>query len=351
MASSNYCDLTIASCNDGNVLKREKVSIVGSPGADIYIDNNFVISTNQATHSLYEWDTSQISGSHSIYQCENQYQNDQSCVQEWVPNIVTETAQVWVTEYQCYQEDDDGNCLDWSDGYYETITVEVDRGYYNTVCTDNPTTNYICTNPIFVSIETSKGSEYVYEKDYNTVLSTPRLVIQAFYIGYFARGADSAGIDYWSQQYSSGMSLHSIAASFSVQTESRLTYPFLANPSLATIDSFISQVYQNLFNRAPDSAGLQYWRNQLASNIGSPQAISSFILQVIYGALGADRDSIVNKIAVADFISKHLESQGIRNFGGSDTSSNLYNKIKNTINNTTSSSDSVQIQVEAFVRN
>lgn len=140
-------------------------------------------------------------------------------------------------------------------------------------------------------------------------------VVEASYIGYFGRAGDPAGDAYWLNQLNTGaVSENTMAASFSVQPEATAMYAFLANPSGATvaqIDSFIQSVYQDLFDRAADSAGLAYWQNQLQSNLGSPQIVGSFILDVVSGATGADQTTLANKVTVADYFTAALSAAGV----------------------------------------
>lgn len=90
-----------------------------------------------------------------------------------------------------------------------------------------------------------------------------------------------------------GQSIDEVAMNFAKQIESQNLYPFLASPTTDSESariSFIDLIYQNLFNRAPDTAGQNYWdaelqRDQqtLTGNALS-QAIGEFILEVIRGA-------------------------------------------------------------------
>jgi hypothetical protein len=139
--------------------------------------------------------------------------------------------------------------------------------------------------------------------------------VEALFVGYFARGGDPSGLNYWAGQLNAGnISLGGEAASFSVQAESQAEYPFLANPANATtaqVDSFITSVYQNLFDRAPDPAGSSYWETQLSANLGNPLYVGSFIMAVIYGAQNTDQTTIVNKVTVADFLTTELAAANI----------------------------------------
>lgn len=80
--------------------------------------------------------------------------------------------------------------------------------------------------------------------------------VTKLYVATFNRAPDAAGLDYWVN--SSNLSLADIASSFFDQPETQLTYP-----ADTTNRDFISSIYQNLFNRLPDSAGWDYWEEQL----------------------------------------------------------------------------------------
>jgi hypothetical protein len=155
---------------------------------------------------------------------------------------------------------------------------------------------------------------------------------EAIYIGYYGRGGDPDGTNYWTNQLLNGGSMTGIAASFSVQAESRAQYPFLANPLGATtsgagndLDQFINSVYQNLFGRAADgtdtSGGLGYWRGQILNVLATHDStalaneLGIFILQVAYGALntpaGQDQTVLANKVTVADFLTQTFAAHNI----------------------------------------
>ena len=169
---------------------------------------------------------------------------------------------------------------------------------------------------------------------------------EALYIGYFGRAGDPVGDAYWLNQLNSGIiSVSGAAASFSVQAESTALYPFLANPvgaSQAQIVSFIDSVYQDLFNRAPDSGGLSYWQNYLSTNAGNPQAVGAFILAVVNGAqntsLGLDQTTIADKVAVAEYLTQSFTTAGIK---FSSSTSAAYAEAHSVISTVTSDATTV----------
>ncbi len=98
--------------------------------------------------------------------------------------------------------------------------------------------------------------------------------VTKLYVATFNRAPDSAGLDYWVN--SSNLDLAGIAASFFDQPETQQTYP-----AETTNRDFILSVYQNLFNRSPDNEGWDYWEGQLDQGALSRDV---FIQAIIDGA-------------------------------------------------------------------
>lgn len=89
------------------------------------------------------------------------------------------------------------------------------------------------------------------------------------YQAIFHRKPDTAGLDYWTSTYEAAAvgagygkaTLASVCVDWFGSTEYATTYP-----STQTTSQFVSAVYNNVFDRAPDDAGLAYWVDQLDSN-------------------------------------------------------------------------------------
>lgn len=112
--------------------------------------------------------------------------------------------------------------------------------------------------------------------------------VTKLYVATFNRAPDAAGLDYW--VYSSGLTLEQIAQSFFDQSETQNAYP--AGTSNST---FVNTIYNNLFNRDAEPAGLQYWVGELdAGRVSRDTAILAFI----GGALGDDATILTNKQTV-----------------------------------------------------
>ncbi len=78
--------------------------------------------------------------------------------------------------------------------------------------------------------------------------------VAELYVSTFNRAPDSAGLDYWVND--SMLTLEQIAQSFFDQSETMAKYPVGTSNH-----SFIQTVYKNIFNRDPDEAVWVYWEN------------------------------------------------------------------------------------------
>lgn len=137
--------------------------------------------------------------------------------------------------------------------------------------------------------------------------------IAATYVAFFGRGADAAGHSFWLDQFNAnlptqgpGALFANIASSFGISTEAKALYPFLDNPFTATdaqISSFLNSVYNNMFNRSSDAAGLDYWTGQIKSTLAAGQFVGSVLVNIISGAqnsvAGQDITTLMGKVAVS----------------------------------------------------
>ena len=123
--------------------------------------------------------------------------------------------------------------------------------------------------------------------------------VAKLYVATFNRAPDSAGLNYWTKE--SGLKLSKIGQSFFDQKETKLLYPEGTDSR-----EFVKSVYANLFNRLPDDAGWEYWIEQLDNKIFSK---NRFIEAVINGAKDNDKNILSNKAEVGiSFASKGLNS-------------------------------------------
>ncbi|MGL7298924.1 DUF4214 domain-containing protein, partial [Salmonella sp. NW910] len=94
-------------------------------------------------------------------------------------------------------------------------------------------------------------------------IETAKAEITKIYIAAFHRVPDEAGLQNWLNQYTAGlMTYDQIAENFTSQPEYLAKYP-----ETMTNEEYVTEIYNNLFGRAPDPEGLVNWTNQLNANV------------------------------------------------------------------------------------
>jgi hypothetical protein len=131
--------------------------------------------------------------------------------------------------------------------------------------------------------------------------------IQQFYNAYFGRPADPAGLAFWEAgAVNSGDLIGSAIKLFGDPATPEFAKMY---PAGTSIESFLDSAYANMFNRAPDAEGKQFWadafRFWVSNGIYSEgEARAQILVNVLSAADGqvgtADKLSLTNKQAVAD---------------------------------------------------
>lgn len=147
-------------------------------------------------------------------------------------------------------------------------------------------------------------------------------VTQELYVSYFGRPADpdgfasmnaalaaagvpadTAGLD---AAYRTNAALRSLVDSFSSSAESGALYG-LAAPGFDTA-RFVSQIYNNLFSRAPDAGGLAFWVDAIENGSLSQAAAAHSMLTGALTANNADAALIIKKTAVATLFTSSMDT-------------------------------------------
>jgi Tol biopolymer transport system component len=87
--------------------------------------------------------------------------------------------------------------------------------------------------------------------------SDKRAPLIRLYWAYFLRLPDLGGMNYWTNKLTNGMKLTKVAAEFAKSSEFQTKYGALSNKT------FVTKIYENIFDREPDAAGLAFWTKQL----------------------------------------------------------------------------------------
>jgi hypothetical protein len=124
--------------------------------------------------------------------------------------------------------------------------------------------------------------------------------IEKLYIAYFSRPADYSGMQYWSNALASNPNaLQVISSNFASSAEYKAAYAGQTNAQI------VNTVYEHLFGRAAEQAGVDYWAKLLdAKSI----TIDNVVTQIAGGALGSDLFAYNAKVSVATTFTAHLDT-------------------------------------------
>lgn len=123
--------------------------------------------------------------------------------------------------------------------------------------------------------------------------------VQKLYVAYFGRPADPDGIEHWTDALdASAITLADVSDSFAASQEYRDTYAGLDNRAI------VNEVYDNLFGRAADQAGLNYWADLMDRGIVS---IDDVVRDVSEAAVGTDSTAFNGKVAAASMFTLRLD--------------------------------------------
>jgi len=91
------------------------------------------------------------------------------------------------------------------------------------------------------------------------------------YRAAFDRAPDKAGVGFWMNALEDGVSQHDIAQAFIASAEFTALYG--ANVSNA---DFVTRLYANILDRAPDAGGFDYWLNALNNGYARADVLANF---------------------------------------------------------------------------
>ncbi len=209
----------------------------------------------------------------------------------------------------------------------------------------------------------SDGSETSHSAPYTVLLpevlpqerlaSEAQLWITSFYVAYWGRAADPAGMGYWVDLVLRGaLDIPGVAENFALSDEARAMYPYFNSPGTASDAdriAFVRGVYANLLSRtvAENDEGVLYWVDVLRSGQSSPGMVIGYIIHAAIQANSTDWLTIWHKIRVAEHFTRQFQSQG-RTWQEGDV--NLARQALDGVTDEPSSVDAAMARVDQFFR-
>lgn len=172
---------------------------------------------------------------------------------------------------------------------------------------------------------------------------SPAKMISALYVGWFGRAPEVEGLDFWTGEIakalddgkSLGQAVKDIAETFRAGGEAAQRYPFLDTsaeaPTRDQVEGLVADMYDNFFDRAPESGGLKFWADTIETRLQDDDPLGDIIFNIVSGATDDgeadidgdgktegpfnDRATVLNRIDVAE---RHGESVAQADFNGQD---------------------------------
>ncbi len=119
--------------------------------------------------------------------------------------------------------------------------------------------------------------------------------IQAIYLAYFGRPADPDGLEYWQGQ----TDLTQVANAFAQSSEYRSLF---ASEDYSLL---VSNIYENLYKRAPETEEIGYWVKELNDGNIQPGEVALAILE---GATGTDAHTLKAKLDASEAFTAELNT-------------------------------------------
>jgi hypothetical protein len=164
-------------------------------------------------------------------------------------------------------------------------------------------------------VDTIQQVEYLFFNDYMVSIDITKNAakipsfaleqLQELYVAFFNRIPEAVGLNYWINQYDSGVNINSIAEQF---YNAGIQYSDVTGFSAGMSNTdFINVVYTNVLGRenGADTAGLAYWNNALETGSATNATIVAAILDSAHTYKGDAEwgwvaDLLDNKIEVAN---------------------------------------------------
>jgi hypothetical protein len=129
--------------------------------------------------------------------------------------------------------------------------------------------------------------------------TTTETQVQQLYVAYFSRPADVAGLAYWENILATNPNGYQmISANFASSAEYKAMYAGQDNAAI------VSTVYQHLFGRPAEAAGVDYWSKMLDQKVIT---IDNVVTQIAAGAQSTDKVAYDGKVAVATVFTQHMD--------------------------------------------
>ena len=135
-----------------------------------------------------------------------------------------------------------------------------------------------------------------------TTFSAHDSTVNSFYLAFYGRPADPAGLKFWSKQLADNNGdLGAITKFFAASEEAQVRF------GTDSVAERIAEIYQQLFNRAPEATGLAFWTKAIENGHASMADVAVSILK---GAQGTDAGLASLRQQAVDAFTAQVDAEG-----------------------------------------
>ncbi len=124
----------------------------------------------------------------------------------------------------------------------------------------------------------------------------PTSEVAKLYVATFNRAPDAGGLNHWAN--ASGLTIEGIAKEFFKAPETQRKYP-----EGTTDEEFVNTIYQNVFGRDAEQAGIDYWADVLGKGWSTRDEM---IMTVMGGAQNKDQQVLLKKTEVGLYYAEEV---------------------------------------------
>ncbi|WP_208279234.1 DUF4214 domain-containing protein [Massilia oculi] len=126
--------------------------------------------------------------------------------------------------------------------------------------------------------------------------------VNSFYLAFYGRPADPAGLKFWAEQLANNGGDHrAIIDAFATSREAQVRF------GDDTPAARIAEIYQQLFNRTPEQSGVDYWAEVVAQGNAS---LADVAIEILKGAQGTDQGLLDLRQQAFDAFTAEVETSG-----------------------------------------
>lgn len=127
--------------------------------------------------------------------------------------------------------------------------------------------------------------------------------VEEMYVAYYGRAGDPGGVEAWTVALdASGGNMDSIINSFGNSQE------YLNGIGTGTTTEQVIALYQQMFNRNPEQAGLDFWVGVIDNGV---KTLGEVALTIAQSAGSKDRQALDNKIEAASYFTDRVAATGV----------------------------------------